>query len=145
MFWILQQKKFFYFSYFNYQSSSERRNRKYTRTRIVNRYLDGISIAQGLLPLQSNNSEVDRLLKAMYKCFDDIMRRAELQAHLLHADEIDKLGLEKHAIRFNFGEIILRTSGNLQLSQDLYDFLRNNLSSYIVKYKLKEFNEYVVD
>jgi len=122
----------------------DRENRKYTRHRIAGGHLLCVTIALSLINVPQNRDNIDEMVDRIYGQYENMRKRAEVQSHLLHPNEIDRIEQQQVIMHDIFDRNLRADPHNTQLLQEFFDFLQNNFLSYIQTHKLKEFSEYVV-
>lgn len=125
-------------------SQNDRSNRKYTRERIAQTYLDCIAILNGLI-INADKISYDDVIKEIEevrKKHNGIVKRAWAHSHLLNPSELDGFMNEQEIIK-RYG--ILDTTGQHDHEVPaLRSIFRKILSDYIIKYKLQKFKEHRV-
>jgi|APSaa5957512535_1039671.scaffolds.fasta_scaffold09105_3 hypothetical protein len=127
-----------------FTTKSERKNRKYTRRRIVNRYLSCLAVSGALLTVPENRTNIQNLLNFVSQNYQNIIERSNRHATLLDGNEIDNFVAEKSHLLNTFTSKLIVNPNDELLLREFYDYLRQILSDYIKNYKLNEFNEYVI-
>jgi len=126
-------------------TNKDRENRKYTRHRIAMGHLRSVTIAHSLINVPQYRNRINEMVDGIYGHYEDMKKRAEIQSHLLYADEIDRIEHHQLIMHDIFDNRLRTDPHNTQLLQEFFDFLQNNFLDYVQTHKLKEFSEYVVE